>query len=58
MRYSVVQSSKRTTEGKVMVITHLTCIWKTECPQLGLDQGGVRHETTHPLGIEKQSREI
>lgn len=43
---------------EVMVITHLTCIWKPECPQLGLDQEGVRHETTHPLGTEKQSSSL
>lgn len=41
-----------------MVITHLTCIQKAECPQLGIDQGDVRHETTHPLGTEKQSSSL
>lgn len=58
MRLRAVQSRRRATEGKVMVITHQTCIWKTEWPQLGLDQEGVRHETTHPLGTEKQSNSL
>lgn len=55
VRLRVFQSRRRATEGKVVAITHLTCICKTECPQLELDQEGVRHGTTHPLGTEMHS---